>query len=80
MCVVVRKLPVVLVLDDPLVPLQLILQGDLVHGQVAALVGVFLQGPLGLLNVLSQRLNLLVVQLDLIVIALLGALDGILQH
>lgn len=34
--------PVILVLDDPLVPLQLVLKRCLVHGQVATFTGELL--------------------------------------
>lgn len=72
-------LPVIFVLNDPLVPLQLILKRCLVHGQVATFTGELLQGPLSVLDLLPQGFNLLVVHLDLIVITLLCVFDGLLQ-
>jgi len=74
------SLPVVLALDDPLVSLQLVLQGRLVHGQVATLAGVALQAPLRLLHGLAQRLDLVVVCLDLVFETVLRALDALLQR
>lgn len=74
------RLPVVFVLDDPLVPLQLVFQRRLVHGQVATLAGEPLQGPLGLLDLLPQGLDFLVVHLNLVVVGLLCVFDVLLQH
>lgn len=73
-------LPVVFVLDDPLVPLQLILKRRLVHGKVATFTGELLQGPLSFLDLLPQRFDLLVVHLDLVIVALLCVFDGLLQR
>lgn len=45
-----------------------------------AVVGVLLQRALGRLDVLPQALDLLVVQLNLIVVVVLGTFNGLLQH
>lgn len=74
------SLPVIFILDDPLVPLELILKRCLVHGKVATFTGELLQGPLSFLNLLPQRFDFVVVHLDLIVITLLCVSDGLLQH
>lgn len=74
------KIPVIFILNNPLVPLQLILERCLVHGQVATFAGELLQGLLRFFNLLAQRFNLLIVDLDLIVIVLLCVFDGLLQH
>lgn len=76
----VEGLPVVLVLDDSLVPLQLVLQRRLVHCQVAALTREPLQGPLGFLDLFPEGFDLLVVHLYFIIIALLCVLDGLFQY
>lgn len=70
----------VFVLDDPLVPLQLILKRRLVHGQVTTFTGELLEGLLGLLDVLPQGVNPLIKRLNVIVVTLLFVFDGLLQH
>lgn len=74
------KIPVIFILNNPLVPLQLILERCLVHGQVATFASEILQGLLSFFYLLAQRFNLLIVHLDLIVITVLCVFDGLLQH
>lgn len=74
------RIPVVLVLDDPLVPLQLVLKGCLVHGEVATFTGELLLGPLSFLDILALSFDFFIVHLYFIIITLLCVFDGLLQH
>lgn len=71
--------PVAFILNDPVVPLQLVLQRLLGDHQLPAVVGRPLQAPLGLLNLLPQGFNLFIIELNLIIVTLVGIFNSLFQ-
>ena len=71
--------PVPFILNDPMVPLQLILQRLLGDHQLPAVIGRPLQAPLGLLNLLPQGFDLFIVELNLVIVTLVGIFNSLFQ-
>ena len=71
--------PVALVLNDPMIPVQLILQGLLGDHQLPAVIGRLLQALLSLFNLLPQGFNLFIIQLNLIFVTLVSIFNSLFQ-
>lgn len=71
--------PVAFVLNDPMIPVQLVLQGLLGDHQLPAVIGRLLQALLSLFNLPPQGFNSFIIQLNLIFVTLVSIFNSLFQ-